>query len=240
MTSESPNVTACTPETCSLEEYGQIHYIPTLAGNASYLGIFALLFILQAGIGMCYKTWGYMAGMLGGLALEIVGYAGRIRLHYNIFDDDNFIIYLVGVTIGPALIAAAIYLCLGRIIVVYSVDLSMLKPKWITLIFIACDLISLVLQAAGGAITSTADDEDGNQLGIDIMIAGLASQVASLTIFTAICMHFAWKVFNSQGQLDPRFGRLRSSRHFKGMLFGTLPAFPRSPVPPCPAGIPQA
>lgn len=213
----------CTLATCSVKEYGQIQYVPTLPGNAAYLGIFSVLLIAQSYLGIRHKTWGVFLCILAGMILEVVGYAGRIMLHNNIFDMNNFIIYLIGLTIGPAFVTAGIYLCLSRIITIYSVGLSVLKPKWITLIFVGCDIVSLVLQAAGGAITSTADDAKGNQMGIDIMIAGLASQVASLLIFTVICAHFAWRVYKNAQHLEPSFADLRSSRRFKGMLFGKYP-----------------
>lgn len=32
-----------------------------------------------------------MVGMVCGLVLEIVGYAGRIMLHQNLFDLNNFV-----------------------------------------------------------------------------------------------------------------------------------------------------
>ena len=92
----------CTYETCSVEDYGQIRYIPSLAGNAFYVALFALFLIVQLFLGVRYRTWGFLVGMFGGLALEIVGYLGRILLHFNVFDFNNFIIYIVCLTIGPA------------------------------------------------------------------------------------------------------------------------------------------
>ncbi|KIW83722.1 hypothetical protein Z517_02968 [Fonsecaea pedrosoi CBS 271.37] len=208
----------CTIATCSIKEYGQIDYIPTLAGNAIYTGIFGLLFALQLFFGIRYRTWGFMVGMVCGILLEVVGYVGRLMLHDNIFDKNSFIIYLVGLTIGPAFLTAAIYLCLSRIITIHSVQLSLLKPRTIACIFVACDFVSLLLQAAGGAIASTADDDKSNQLGINVMIAGLASQVVSLAIFVAICGHFAWKVFKNPTKLSSEHARLRRTPRFKGFL----------------------
>lgn len=59
-----------------------------------------------------------------------------------------------------------------------------------------CDIIALILQAAGGAITSIADDDqkDLSDTGVNIMIAGLAFQVASLTLFMAMASEFALRV----------------------------------------------
>lgn len=212
----------CTLATCSVKEYGQIQYIPNLAGNVAYTAIFGILIILQLVQGIRYKTWGYLAGMFFGIVLEIVGYAGRLMLHDNIFDNNSFIIYLIGLTIGPAFLTASIYLCLGRIITIYGVNLSLLKPRTVSILFVFCDFISLLLQAIGGAIASTADDNDGTDLGINVMIAGLASQVVSLVIFMVICSHFAWKVRKNPMQLNsnPEYVSLRNSRRWKLMLSG--------------------
>jgi hypothetical protein len=212
----------CTLATCSVKEYGQIQYIPNLAGNIAYLAIFGALTAAQIFLGVRFKTWGYLVGMICGGILEIVGYVGRLMLNNNIFDNNAFIIYLVGLTIAPAFYTASIYLCLGRIITVHSIDLSMLKPKWVTVIFVCCDFFSLVLQGAGGGIAATADDDDksGKDLGINLMIAGLATQVASLAVFSAICSQFAWRVRKNPTRLNPEFATLRNSRRFKGLLFG--------------------
>lgn len=52
------------------------------------------------------------------------------------------------------------------------------------------------------------------QTGINIMIAGLSTQVASLTLYLGICLDFAWRVYKltSQKPLGQRF-RLVNKRH---------------------------
>lgn len=195
-------VDSCTYATCSVNEYGQIRYIPSLAGNVFYLAFFALLLLCQCALGIRYRTWGYLVGLFCGLVLEILGYVARIQLHYDVFDKNKFTTYVIGTTIGPAFFSASIYLCLARIISVFGSELSPLKPRTITCAFVFCDFISLLLQALGGSITATANTLNHHQMGIDIMMAGLASQVASMTVFTFICIVFAchvWKV----GQRTP-------------------------------------
>lgn len=211
----------CTLDTCPLS-LANFTYVPTLAGNATYLAIFALLLPIQVFLGVRYRTWGFLLGMFGGIALEIVGYAGRIQLHFNPFPFDPFLEYLICLTIGPAFLSAAIYLCLGRIIVVYGEGISRIRPRTYAIIFVCCDLISLILQAAGGALTATADEDqpDLGQTGINIMIAGLASQVASLAVFMALCVDFAIRACRHRDQLNNDFIHLRSTRLWKGFLFG--------------------
>jgi hypothetical protein len=64
--------------------------LPTPAGNTVYAATFCLLLLAQLELGI-YKTWGCMAGTICGLILEVVGYAGRIMLHDNPFNFNNFI-----------------------------------------------------------------------------------------------------------------------------------------------------
>lgn len=86
---------------------------------------------------------------------------------------------------------AAIYLTLSRIIVHYGVRYSRLTPKRISITFMSCDFIALVLQAAGGAIADTADTRVGSDNGTHILVAGLAFQVLSLLFFIGISCHYS-------------------------------------------------
>lgn len=74
----------CTVDICPLTE-AYVYYVPSLPGNAFYLALFAVLLVAQLGVGIRYRTWGYLAGLVGGLVLEIIGYAGRLQMHYNPF-----------------------------------------------------------------------------------------------------------------------------------------------------------
>lgn len=92
-------------------------------------------------------------GMLG----EIVGYVAHIAMHSNPFTKTNFLMYLVTLTIAPAFLSAAIYLCLARIVVVYGEEKSrFLQPRTYTIVFCTGDFLALLLQAIGGGIASGA------------------------------------------------------------------------------------
>ncbi|KAJ5544521.1 hypothetical protein N7535_007080 [Penicillium sp. DV-2018c] len=225
----------CTLDTCPITE-ANVYYVPSLAGNVIFVAIFALLLVAQIVLGIRYRTWAYLAGLSGGLVLEVIGYVGRIQMHYNPFRFDPYLEYLICLTIGPAFISASIYICLGRIVLAYGESISRLRPRTYTIVFILCDLISLLLQAAGGAITSLADadEPDLSQAGVNVMIAGLASQVVSLAIFMALCLDFAWKVHTNREELNPDTSivRLRSSMKWKafiaGLIIATITIFIRS------------
>lgn len=107
---------------------------------------------------------------------------------------------------------------------IYGEDVSRLRPRTYTIVFIICDLVSLLLQASGGAVTSIADADqaDLSQAGINTMIAGLSTQVASLAIFMAFCLDFAWGVRKNQHKLNPEIHMidLRNSIKWKAFLAG--------------------
>lgn len=89
----NPNILQddCTLSTCSLSQ-GQIHYQPTIAGNVTYLAIFGVLVVLQAGLGLWYRTWGFLIAFICGVVLEIVGYIGRIWMHSDPFTMSPFLV----------------------------------------------------------------------------------------------------------------------------------------------------
>ncbi|KAL4996711.1 RTA1 like protein-domain-containing protein [Aspergillus recurvatus] len=216
------NPELCTLETCPLS-MGSVQYLPLLWCQILFMAIFGAAFIPHLGFGIRYKTWTFMVAMLLGLVGEVVGYGGRIMLHNNPFKMDGFLMYLVSLTIAPAFFTAAIYLTLSRIVVAYGEKISYFKPRTYTITFITFDVIALILQAAGGAMASTAEqgDKEATDLGINVMIAGLAWQVVSLCIFTAMSTYFYLRVRKAaSSDFNPDFAVLRSTRFFKASLWG--------------------
>ena len=131
--------------------------------------------------------------------------------------------YLICLTIAPAFFTAAIYICLGRIVIVYGEDISRIRPRTYTILFVTCDIIALVLQAAGGAITSIADSDQKSlgDTGVNIMIAGLAFQVASLTLFIVLASEFALRVRRSSEDMkNASTASVRSGWKWKMFLLG--------------------
>lgn len=61
----------CTLDTCDLS-LTNFAYLPNLAGNAIFAAIFGIFFIAQLGLGIRFKTWGYMVAMMFGLVCSIV------------------------------------------------------------------------------------------------------------------------------------------------------------------------
>ncbi|KAF2474322.1 RTA1-domain-containing protein [Lindgomyces ingoldianus] len=201
--------------------WATIKYRPTIAGNTIYMILFAILLSVQIFYGIRKKTWTYMSAMIMGCLLEIIGYIGRLMLNNNPFIMNNFLVYLICLTIAPAFFTAGIYLCLSRVITAIGSENSRIKPKMYTYVFVGFDLLSLVLQAIGGALASTAKDSKGSKTGRNVMIAGLVSQVISMALFFIVWADFALRTRRAKlsGALartePPLYASLRSTRKFK-------------------------
>jgi hypothetical protein len=116
-------------------------------------------------------------------------------MHYNPWSSDGFKLEIVCIILGPTLICAGIYLTLKHIALTVAPTISRLKPRLYTWIFIPSDVFCLLLQAVGGSVDAIADDAktvDLNKLrvGNNIIIAGIALQVAVLVSFGVLSLDF--------------------------------------------------
>jgi hypothetical protein len=132
----------------------------------------------------------------------------------------NNIRYLSCLTFAPVFFAAAIYLCLSRIIVIYGPEYSRFRPRTYTILFMSCDFVSLVLQAAGGVITDTNLTNLPMQMtGVHVMVGGLAFQVASLLLFATLCIEYAWRVKTQKGTRMTEYIHISKRRQFHFFLY---------------------
>lgn len=83
-------------------------YLPTVPGNAIYAAIFAIYIIVQLYLGIRNRVWGYMVAMVLGLLAEVIGYVARVMLHNSPFNNNDFLMYLICLTIAPALLSASV------------------------------------------------------------------------------------------------------------------------------------
>ncbi|KAL5358591.1 RTA1 like protein-domain-containing protein [Aspergillus floccosus] len=218
-----PTITApCTLDTCPID-WALVRYRPSLPGNSLYLVLFLIMLLIHIYQGVRSRIWSYLACMTCGLVLEVVGYGGRLMLHARPFNFSSFLQYLICLTIGPAFVTAAIYLCFGRVIIVYGESFSRIKSKTYAIVFVTCDLLCLILQAAGGAATATAgqDQDDLRRTGVNIMITGLAAQVVSLGTFMALAIDYLWRL-RRQRQSQPCLASSGGSWKWRGFIWGWL------------------
>ena len=95
---------------------------------------------------------------------------------------------------------------MGSRVIYLGPQYSRFSPKFYLWVFIPCDILSLVLQAAGGALSSGSGG--GSKAAVDVSIGGLAFQVFTLCIFIALVAEYVSryvKASKSQTQLSGRF-----------------------------------
>lgn len=170
------------------------HYNPTKACAV----IFGLLFMATTGVHM-YQSWRtrcwFVIPLIVGGIFETIGYFGRVA---SANESPNwtlgpYIVQTLLLLVAPALFAATIYMALGRIITVVDGEGRALIPKkWLTKIFVAGDVLSFLLQGAGGGIQASGTLE-GLENGTNIIIAGLFVQLFffGLFIIVAVAFHLA-------------------------------------------------
>lgn len=84
----------CTLDTCSILQ-AQYTYDPSLAGNAILASYFGLLLLIQLLLGIYYRTTGFTIACCCGLILEMIGYIGRVQMHFNPFITQPFMMYVL-------------------------------------------------------------------------------------------------------------------------------------------------
>ena len=154
-----------------------------------------------------------------------IGYGGRLLLHNDPFSKWGFKINVILLTIAPAFLSAGLYIMLKRLVLLFGPQYSRISPNGYAYIFVAADVVSIILQGAGGAISAIATEKTFLDQGVDIMIAGLVSQVFTLTIFAGLCVDFARQVLKHRGSLPPARQALMSTWKFKFVTGAMVFAF---------------
>ncbi|KAL7805439.1 RTA1 domain-containing protein [Trichoderma aethiopicum] len=177
----------CTLDVCPIE-WSVYKYRPSIAANSVFIALFAIAISVHIILGIRWRQWNFMGLMVFGCLVEIGGYAGRLVLYNNPFSFGGFMDQIVLITVGPVFYTAGIYITLSKTINFLAPDISRIKPELFYWIFIPLDIVCLILQAAGGAMSTISSGS--SQTGVDIAMAGLALQVAGLFFFSLLFVDY--------------------------------------------------
>lgn len=139
--------------------------------------------------------------------VEVIGYTIRALAYDKTGELMPYVLQSSFLLLGPVLFAASLYMTLSR--VVRAVDggaLSPIKPRWLTRIFVAGDIISFIVQASGAAMKSQAEKIDPD-VGTNIVVGGLIFQVIIFAIFIV-----------AAGVFNRRFRSLGSSSRARDII----------------------
>lgn len=95
-----------------------------------------------------------------------------------------------------------------------------------TWIFISCDILSLILQGAGGGISATSStDYKKQKAGNDVALAGIVFQVATLLVFGFLSVTYYLNRRRSNPVLSKEAEHIRSKTSFKGFMAALILAY---------------
>ncbi|CAI7608182.1 unnamed protein product [Penicillium glandicola] len=160
----------------------------------------AIIFIILFGITTLYhgyqltksRCWYFIPFLIGGI-FQIIGYICRAASHDNFYGIPLFALQTLFILLAPPLYAASIYMILGRTVTYLQAEqLSLVPVKWMTKVFVAGDVLSFLMQAAGGALMATKGSM--REKGSNITIGGLAVQLLSFGFFVVVITVFHFRI----------------------------------------------
>jgi hypothetical protein len=128
----------------------------------------------------------------------------------TVWNYPAFVIQLVMLILAPTFVAAAISVTFKWIVIHKGVKYSVLRPNLYPWIFLGLDVVSLVLQAIGGAVSATATGGETNEqlldIGSDLLVAGVAFQAANMAFCGMFMVIYWWRYrqASKRGELDER------------------------------------
>jgi len=183
------------PNNCQVEEldgfpysYG---YRPSLAAGITFCVLFAIALAGHVVQSFRFRRWTSILLAIGALT-ELIGWGGRTWSSECPYNQNAYLMQITTLIIAPVFFTAALYVLLGVLILLMGRQSSLLSARMYTIIFLTCDVISLVVQAVGGALASQASGrQEDPQTGTDIMIAGVIFQLVAMTVFAVLAIDFS-------------------------------------------------
>ncbi|KAF2659684.1 RTA1 like protein [Lophiostoma macrostomum CBS 122681] len=171
-------------------DWKMYRYVPSLAGAIVCIIIFSILAALHAWQWLRTRK-NIIIWVVIGAICEVSGYSARIGSHFDNKGWAAFITQGVLLLCGPLFFAATIYIMLGRTIrLAGGEDVSIIKPRWCTIVFVGADISTLIIQGLEGASIMGTMQLALAIAGEKIVIAGLSLQVATFVVFIVVATNF--------------------------------------------------
>lgn len=157
---------------------------------------YGLLLLAQAYLGWRLRSWGFVGCLAAGAILEFMGYVGRTVLSVNPWNFGAFVIQNLMLVLGPTVVAAAISVTFKHLVIWYGARWSLIRPKLYPWVFVGTDVVSLLIQMAGGGVAAMATgdaDPTMMDIGNNLMLAGVAFQLGNMIFCGGLILTYAWR-----------------------------------------------
>ncbi|KAH6675188.1 RTA1 like protein-domain-containing protein [Halenospora varia] len=176
-------------------------YKPSLAGGIIIAILFSFLLFLHLFRLYTTRTWFCIPFSIGAV-FEVIGYSARAQSSKQPLAQTPFLIQIILILLAPILFAASVYMFLGRIIRFTGHEsCSMIRPKWLTIIFVAGDIACFLVQLIGAAIMGNTTSKSMLDLANIIVLVGLSAQIFIFGVFMLVGVVFHKRVRKTGGKL---------------------------------------
>ncbi|KAI0639047.1 RTA-like protein [Trametes polyzona] len=135
-----------------------------------------------------------MLAMLIGEFTWAVGFGTRFGLHTQPDSQSIYIAYYLFIVLSPCAFIASEYMLLGRLArYLKSHRHLLIPPQRITVVFVASDISTFLIQAAG-ALLSISKNQKLSKTGEHIFLAGLVLQLFSFAVFVILALRFLYRI----------------------------------------------
>ncbi|KAJ7823450.1 RTA1-domain-containing protein [Mycena leptocephala] len=171
-------------------EDSQYGYLPHEYVAIIFVVLYGISTAFHVGQATYYRMWWLFPTVcLCGVG-ELVGWSGRLWSSFSPSFYNPFMMQIVSTIIAPTPLIAVNFILLSWIVTRLGPCYARLSPKRYAVVFVTCDIVALVIQAAGGGIASTASDLAGTKLGANIMLAGIVFQFVSIVTYCSLSCDF--------------------------------------------------
>ncbi|KAI0851876.1 RTA1-domain-containing protein [Daldinia vernicosa] len=180
-------------------------YQPSATAAAVFSVLFGITLVTHVAQIYITRTW-YLLALVIGCTCECIGYISRIisgQEDPGCWSLGPYIIQSCLILIGPTLMAASIYMILGRIVELTDGESYVLiRRRWLTKVFVGGDVISLFFQSSGGGLMVIGGTT--STIGKYLIIIGLFVQLAffgAFVVLAGVFHHRMSKAPTSQASL---------------------------------------
>ncbi|CED85085.1 RTA-like protein [Phaffia rhodozyma] len=197
-------------------EYANYNYNIHISSAVVFTVLFGLLSSIHLYQAIRSRYWFLLYTVSLGGFIEMGGWAGRLASAtstkwdptfggYWASTDGAFLAQICMLIFAPAFIVAGCYVILGVVISRCGYQYCRLHPKTYTIMFLAGDLTSLVIQAIGGGVAASADTHSQADQGARIMVGGVIFQMVVMVAYTYLLLEFSYRYIYNQPttQLSP-------------------------------------
>ncbi|PYH73150.1 RTA1 domain-containing protein [Aspergillus vadensis CBS 113365] len=164
-------------------------YTPSETAGYAFMAIFGLATLVHFAMMFPYRAAYFIPLVIGGIC-ETFGYYGRAWSHQGRTLIGPWALQEMLILCAPPFIAATVYMILGRMIVAFAAEHhSVIRPKWLTKIFVLNDVICFLTQIGGAGVQVTGD-EHLMKTGIKAVLAGLIFSLVIFLLFVWVAIVF--------------------------------------------------